>query len=61
MTDTWGIPGPVFAGLYLGVLLLVALVAVVHAALPARGRTGGAPARAEELALLTGGRERVGE
>lgn len=61
MTDTWGIPGPVFAGLYLGLLFLVALVAVVRAALLARGRTGGAPDTAEELALLTGGRERAGE
>ena len=25
MTDTWGIPGPAFAGLYLGLLLLPAL------------------------------------
>ncbi|WP_103339476.1 TIGR04222 domain-containing membrane protein [Amycolatopsis sp. CA-126428] len=61
MTDTWGIPGPVFAGLYLGALFLVALVGLVRAALLARGRTGGAPDKAEELALLTGGRERVGE
>ncbi|MEV6878848.1 TIGR04222 domain-containing membrane protein [Amycolatopsis sp. NPDC051128] len=61
MTDTWGIPGPVFAGLYLGLLLLTALFAVVRAALLARGDAGGAPERAEELALLTGGRTRVGE
>jgi uncharacterized protein (TIGR04222 family) len=61
MTDTWGIPGPVFAGLYLGLLLLTALFAVVRAALPARGGAGGAPERAEELAMLTGGRTRVGE
>ncbi|WP_370961301.1 TIGR04222 domain-containing membrane protein [Amycolatopsis sp. cg9] len=61
MTDTWGIPGPVFAGLYLALLLLTALAAGVRGALLARGRAGGAPERAEELALLTGGRERLGE
>ncbi|MEU4254254.1 TIGR04222 domain-containing membrane protein [Amycolatopsis sp. NPDC026612] len=61
MTDTWGIPGPAFAGLYLALLVLTALSAVVRAALLARGRTGGAPERAEELALLTGGRARLGE
>ncbi|RSD08592.1 TIGR04222 domain-containing membrane protein [Amycolatopsis eburnea] len=61
MTDTWGIPGPVFAGLYLALLLLTALVAVVRLALLARGHAGGAPKRAEELALLTGGRLRAGE
>ncbi|MFI5586736.1 TIGR04222 domain-containing membrane protein [Amycolatopsis sp. NPDC051758] len=61
MTDTWGIPGPAFAGLYLGLLLLVALYAVVRTGLLRRGRSGGAPERTEELALLTGGRSRVGE
>ncbi|MDQ7803389.1 TIGR04222 domain-containing membrane protein [Amycolatopsis sp. A133] len=61
MTDTWGIPGPVFAGLYLALLLLVALGAVVRAALLARGHAGGPPERAEELALLLGGRTRLGE
>ncbi|NBH05896.1 TIGR04222 domain-containing membrane protein, partial [Amycolatopsis sp. SID8362] len=61
MTDTWGIPGPVFAGLYLALLLLTALVALVRLALLARGHAGGAPKRAEELALLTGGRLRAAE
>jgi uncharacterized protein (TIGR04222 family) len=61
MTDTWGIPGPVFAGGYLGLLLLAALFAVVRAALLVHGHAGGAPERPEELALLTGGRARVGE
>jgi uncharacterized protein (TIGR04222 family) len=61
MTDTWGIPGPVFAGLYLGLLLVAALFAVVRTSLLARGRATGAPERTEELALLTGGRTRVGE
>jgi uncharacterized protein (TIGR04222 family) len=61
MTDTWGIPGPVFAGLYLGLLLLAALFAVVRAGLLVRGRATGAPERTEEVALLTGGRTRVGE
>ncbi|WP_290062968.1 TIGR04222 domain-containing membrane protein [Amycolatopsis solani] len=61
MTDTWGIPGPVFAGLYLALLLLTALVAVVRTVLLARGHAGGAPERPEELALLTGGRLRAGE
>jgi uncharacterized protein (TIGR04222 family) len=61
MTDTWGIPGPVFAGLYLGLLLLAALSAVVRTSLLLRGQAGAAPERPEELALLTGGRTRVGE
>jgi uncharacterized protein (TIGR04222 family) len=61
MTDTWGIPGPVFAGLYLGLLLLAALFAVVRTGLLVRGRATGAPERTEEVALLTGGRTRVGE
>ncbi|WP_439378466.1 TIGR04222 domain-containing membrane protein [Amycolatopsis lexingtonensis] len=61
MTDTWGIPGPVFAGLYAALLLLTALAAVVRLALLARGHAGGTPERAEELALLTGGRLRGGE
>ncbi|MEV7095577.1 TIGR04222 domain-containing membrane protein [Amycolatopsis sp. NPDC051045] len=61
MTDTWGIPGPVFAGGYLGLLLLTALFAAVRAGLLLRGHAGGAPERPEELALLTGGRARAGE
>ncbi|WP_410639986.1 TIGR04222 domain-containing membrane protein [Amycolatopsis sp. lyj-346] len=61
MTDTWGIPGPVFAGLYLGLLLLPALVGALRLGALRRGRSGGAPARAEELALLTGGRGRAVE
>jgi uncharacterized protein (TIGR04222 family) len=61
MTDTWGIPGPVFAGGYLALVLLTALFAVVRTALLVRGHAGGAPERPEELALLTGGRARVGE
>ncbi|SFW89224.1 TIGR04222 domain-containing membrane protein [Amycolatopsis australiensis] len=61
MTDTWGIPGPVFAGLYGGLLLLPALVALARAGLLLRGRAGGGPDRPEELALLTGGRRRFAE
>ncbi|MEU8638319.1 TIGR04222 domain-containing membrane protein [Amycolatopsis sp. NPDC048633] len=61
MTDTWGIPGPLFAGLYLGLLLVPAAYAAVRTRLLLRGRAGGAPERAEELALLTGGRTRAGE
>ncbi|MFJ7216810.1 TIGR04222 domain-containing membrane protein [Amycolatopsis sp. NPDC098790] len=61
MTDTWGIPGPAFAGLYLGLLLLPALSAAIRLALLRQGRRGGVPERAEELALLTGGRLRAGE
>src|SRR4051812_10704380 len=61
MTDTWGIPGPLFAGLYLGLLLLPAVYTAVRVKLLLRGRAGGAPERAEELALLTGGRTRAGE
>ncbi|MEU0537802.1 TIGR04222 domain-containing membrane protein [Amycolatopsis tolypomycina] len=61
MTDTWGIPGPVFAGLYLGLLLVPALAAGLRLGVLRRGRSGGVPERAEELALLTGGRTRVGE
>ncbi|MGK3203754.1 TIGR04222 domain-containing membrane protein [Amycolatopsis sp. MEPSY49] len=61
MTDTWGIPGPAFAGLYLGLLLLPALSAAIRLALLRRGRAGGAPEGPEELAVLTGGRRRFGE
>ncbi|MEV6628774.1 TIGR04222 domain-containing membrane protein [Amycolatopsis sp. NPDC051106] len=61
MTDTWSIPGPLFAGLYLGLLLLPAGYAAVRTLLLRRGRAGGVPERAEELALLTGGRARAGE
>ncbi|MEU7783696.1 TIGR04222 domain-containing membrane protein [Amycolatopsis sp. NPDC049159] len=61
MTDTWGIPGPVFAGLYLALLLLPALAAAVRGGLLLRGHAGGTPKRPEELALLTGGRRRFGE
>ncbi|MGW3961225.1 TIGR04222 domain-containing membrane protein [Amycolatopsis sp. NPDC005003] len=61
MTDTWGVPGPVFAGFYGGLLLLTALAALVRRALLARGHAGGSPARGEELALLTGGRARAAE
>ena len=61
MTDTWGIPGPAFAGLYLGLLLLPALVAVAYRGFLLRGRPAGAPERPEELAVLTGGRRRFGE
>ncbi|HET6708328.1 TIGR04222 domain-containing membrane protein, partial [Amycolatopsis sp.] len=61
MTDTWGIPGPVFAGLYLGLLVLPALAAALRLGALRRGRSGGVPERAEELALLTGGRVRAGE
>jgi uncharacterized protein (TIGR04222 family) len=61
MTDTWNISGPVFAGLYLSLLVLPALSAAVRLRLLRRGRAGGVPETAEELALLTGGRPRVGE
>ncbi|UOZ02433.1 TIGR04222 domain-containing membrane protein [Amycolatopsis sp. WQ 127309] len=61
MTDTWGIPGPLFTGLYLGLLLIPLLYAVVRTSLLARGHAGGAPRSVEELALLTGGPGRVGE
>ncbi|WP_206788843.1 TIGR04222 domain-containing membrane protein [Amycolatopsis sp. MtRt-6] len=61
MTDTWGIPGPVFAGLYLGLLVLPALAAALRLGALRRGRGGGVPEKAEELALLTGGRVRAGE
>src|SRR3569833_3506235 len=61
MTDTWDIPGPVFADLYLGLLLLPAGYAAVRTLLLRRGHAGGVPERAEELALLTGGRTRAGE
>jgi hypothetical protein len=38
MTDTWGIPGPLFTSLYLGLLVLPALFAVVRTGLLRRGR-----------------------
>jgi uncharacterized protein (TIGR04222 family) len=61
MTDTWGIPGPVFTGLYLGLLLIPLLYAVGRTAVLRRGHAGGSPERIEQVALLTGGRTRVGE
>ncbi|WP_328458661.1 TIGR04222 domain-containing membrane protein [Amycolatopsis sp. NBC_00438] len=61
MTDTWGIPGPLFTGLYLGLLLIPLLYAVVRTSVLARGHAGGAPQSVEELALLAGGPDRVGE
>ncbi|GAB3142294.1 TIGR04222 domain-containing membrane protein [Amycolatopsis stemonae] len=61
MTDTWGIPGPVFAGLYLGLLVLPALYAALRTLVLRRGRRGVSPQSAEELAMLTGGRTRAGE
>jgi uncharacterized protein (TIGR04222 family) len=61
MTDTWGMPGPLFTGLYLGLLLIPLLYAVVRTSVLARGRAGGSPQSVEELALLTGGPDRVGE
>ncbi|MFT7874367.1 MULTISPECIES: TIGR04222 domain-containing membrane protein, partial [Amycolatopsis] len=61
MTDTWGVPGPVFAGLYGGLLLLPALALLAGRVVLGRGRAGGAPERGEQLALLTGGRARAAE
>ncbi|MEU5265701.1 TIGR04222 domain-containing membrane protein [Amycolatopsis sp. NPDC021455] len=61
MTDTWGIPGPVFTGLYLGLLLAVALYGVLRARRLSQGDGVAAPERAEEFALLAGGRHRLGE
>jgi uncharacterized protein (TIGR04222 family) len=61
MTDTWGIPGPLFTGLYLGLLLIPLLYALLRARALLRGHAGGSPQTAEELALLTGERTRVGE
>ncbi|MGW5741729.1 TIGR04222 domain-containing membrane protein [Amycolatopsis sp. NPDC003861] len=61
MTDTWGIPGPVFAGLYLGLLLAVALYGAVRGRRISQGDAGNAPERPEEFALLAGGRDRLGE
>ncbi|WP_410669187.1 TIGR04222 domain-containing membrane protein [Amycolatopsis sp. cmx-4-68] len=61
MTDTWGIPGPVFSGLYLGLLLAVGLYGLVRARRLLHGDAGGAPERPEEFALLVGGRHRLGE
>jgi uncharacterized protein (TIGR04222 family) len=61
MTDTWGIPGPLFTGLYLGLLLIPLIYAVVRARALLRGHAGGSPQTVEELALLTGERTRVGE
>ncbi|EOD63110.1 TIGR04222 domain-containing membrane protein, partial [Amycolatopsis vancoresmycina] len=61
MTDTWGIPGPVFSGLYLGLLLAVALYGAVRGRRLSQGDAGSAPERPEEFALLAGGRDRLGE
>ncbi|RSM33935.1 TIGR04222 domain-containing membrane protein, partial [Amycolatopsis balhimycina DSM 5908] len=61
MTDTWGIPGPVFTGLYLGLLLAVALYGVMRARRLSQGDGVAAPERPEEFALLAGGRHRLGE
>ncbi|MEA5366032.1 TIGR04222 domain-containing membrane protein [Amycolatopsis sp., V23-08] len=61
MTDTWGIPGPLFTGLYLGLLLIPLIHAVVRTRALQRGHAGGSPQTTEELALLTGERTRLGE
>ncbi|MFJ1764465.1 TIGR04222 domain-containing membrane protein [Amycolatopsis sp. NPDC088138] len=61
MTDTWGIPGPLFTGLYLGLLLIPLIHAVVRTSALRRGHAGGSPQTTEELAVLTGERIRLGE
>ncbi|WP_410588978.1 TIGR04222 domain-containing membrane protein [Amycolatopsis sp. lyj-23] len=61
MTDTWGIPGPVFTGLYLGSLLAVGLYGVVRGRRISQGEAGQAPERPEEFALLAGGRDRLAD
>lgn len=62
MTDTWGIPGPVFAGLYLGLLLVPAAIAAIQAGRLNTGTYFGEPlTRLEQVALLAGGPERVAD
>jgi uncharacterized protein (TIGR04222 family) len=61
MTDTWGIPGPVFTGLYLGLILAVALYGAMRARRLSQGDGAAAPERPGEFALLAGGRHRLGE
>jgi uncharacterized protein (TIGR04222 family) len=61
MTDTWGIPGPVFTGLYLGLMLAVALYGAMRARRLSQGDGAATPDRPEEFALLAGGRHRLGE
>jgi len=62
MTDTWGIPGPAFAGSYLILLLIPAAYAAVQAARARVGRQSTEPLRSlGEVAMLAGGPVRVTE
>ena len=62
MTDTWGIPGPAFAGIYLTLLLIPAAYAAAQAG---RARTGTYLTeplrRVDEVAMLAGGPDRVAD
>lgn len=62
MTDTWGIPGPAFAGIYLFLLLIPMAYAGIAVARARVGTPAAEPLRrVEEAALLAGGPERVGD
>jgi uncharacterized protein (TIGR04222 family) len=60
MNDTWGIPGPVFAAIYLGLVLFPAVTAVIATLRALAGRRG-SPTRLEQVAILAGGPQRVAD
>ena len=56
MSDTWGIPGPVFTWIYLGLVLLPAAAAAIATVPVLAGRRATAPlSRIDEVAMLAGG------
>jgi uncharacterized protein (TIGR04222 family) len=60
MTDTWGIPGPAFAGIYLFLILIPAVLAAVQVGRARVGRQPGQQLRSlGEVAMLAGGPVRV--
>ena len=62
MTDTWGIPGPAFAGIYLILLLIPAAYAAVQAGRAGTGTYLTEPLRrVDEVAMLAGGPDRVAD
>ncbi len=60
MTDTWGIPGPAFAGIYLFLILTPIALAAIQLHRARAGKPVDAPlSRIAEVALLAGGPVRV--
>ena len=62
MTDTWGIPGPAFAGGYLFLILIPIALTAIQLRRARAGKAVDAPlSRVTEVALLAGGPIRVVE